>query len=367
MSPSNNKAASLLHKQQKPFQISPAPLPVPTSTQILIKVHALAINPCDAGIQNLGIIWEEFPVVIGCDVAGIIVEIGSDVDDDDEQKKKFKVGDRVLACVEFGAFQEFCTADVQLISKIPENVGFEEAAVLPVAIVTAAVSLFEKENMGLEMPVLEPKVRGEVVLVWGASSSVGSCAVQLLRAAGYEVFATAGKANLQYCQDLGASRVLDYKNADVEGNIVEAIETSGLNFAGVFSAIIDLDVLKTCVKIADRFGLDKESRVVGTVIPPGMPMFPLPEVPEGLRLTFCKGPSGLLPNSVLRGIFGWEKQVMTDVGPRIFGDWMFGALESGLLKCKPDPFVVGKGLESVQEACDLMSQGVSARKLVVEL
>lgn len=154
-----NKAAWLQSKQQKPFHISSAPVPSPSPRQILIKIHAMAINPCDAGIQNLGIIWEEFPVVIGSDLAGEVVEIGFSV-------TNFKVGDRVLACVEKGAFQEYCVAETELVAKIPDDVSYTQAAVLPLGMSTAAVSLFEEENMGLELPRLKREKRERVVLVW---------------------------------------------------------------------------------------------------------------------------------------------------------------------------------------------------------
>lgn len=195
---------------------------------------------------------------------------------------------------------------------------------------------------------------------------MGSCAIQMLHAAGYEVLAVAGASNAQYCIDLGAKRVFDHRSENVERELIDAMQASGRDFAGVFSAIIDLEVLDVCIRIAKEVGHDDHSRTVGTVIPPDGP-FPLPELPEGIKLAFCKGPVDFLPESKLAKMFGWENRKPTRVGPKLFEKWIPAALESGQLKCMPQPFVVGHGLESLQEACDLMSKGVSAKKLVVVL
>ena len=268
--------------------------------------------------------------------------------------------------MEAGAFQQYCTARVELVAKISEHVSYAHGSVLGLGTATAACTLFQPDTMALDMPKLEPQPNGKIVLVWGGSSSVGSCAIQMLHAAGYEVVAVAGESNAQYCMDLGAQYVFDHKREVVESEIVAHIQASGKEFAGVFSAIIDLKVLDICVRIADKLGHNDRSRTVGTVIPPGGP-FPLPDLPDGVALAFCKGPVDFLPDSKLAQIFGWEKKPPTNVGPELFEKWIPGALESGLLKCMPQPFVVGHGLEYLQEACDLMAKGVSAKKLVVVL
>lgn len=73
------------------------------------------------------------------------------------------------------------------------------------------MSIFHPINLALNPPQLEPKKNGKVVLAWGASSSVGACGVQMIKAAGYEVAATASAANEAFCKDIGADYFFDYK------------------------------------------------------------------------------------------------------------------------------------------------------------
>ncbi|PPJ49857.1 hypothetical protein CBER1_05003 [Cercospora berteroae] len=358
-----NTAAWLPAKQARPFQIGPADIPTLKPGEVLIKVHAVAINPADAGIQNLGLLWEKYPVIIGCDLAGEVVDVGDEVD----SSRNIRKGDRVLACVEKGAFQQYCAAAVELVAKIPEHVSYTQASVLPAGLSTAVVSLFHEEGMRLELPSLEPKSNGQVIVVWGGSSSVGSCGIQLLVAAGYGVFATAGARNATYCEELGATRVFDYTKDGIEEEIVEAVQGSGKKFGGIFSAIMTLDVLNMVVRLADKLGHDEQSRTVGTVVPPDMPGFPLPELPSGVTLAFCRGPTAFVQESELAAMLGWSKRPASHIGRAVFEEWLTPALEAGLLKCKPEAQVVGRGLEKVQDACDMMSNGVSATKVVVVL
>ncbi|KAI5356650.1 putative GroES-like superfamily, alcohol dehydrogenase-like, NAD(P)-binding domain superfamily [Septoria linicola] len=357
-----NTAAWLMSKQERPLVIAEAPIPAPKPRGVLIRVHAIALNPVDAAIQNAGLLWEEYPLIIGSDLAGKIVEVGSEA-----EAAGFRVGDRVLAGVEKGAFQEYCSADIGLVAKIPEHVSYAQGCVLPMGISTAAVTLFHAENMALDLPQVEPKANGQVVVVWGGSSSVGSCGIQMLCAAGYQVIGVAGASNFQYCKELGASHVFDHKSDNVEQDLIAALEASGKKFAGVFSAIMGLEVLRACVRIADKLGHVNKSRIVGTVVPPDMPMFPLPNPPAGVRYAYCRGPTDFLPDSAIRDIFGWDTKPMAGLKEAVFAKWLPLALRSGQLKCKPEPFIVGRGLDSLQDACDLMAKGVSAQKLVVEL
>lgn len=78
----------------------------------------------------------------------------------------------------------------------------------------------------------------------------------MLHAAGYEVVAIAGASNAQYCKELGALHVFDHKSENVKHEIFSGIQASGKDFAGVFSAIIDMGVLDTCVRIAKVLGHD---------------------------------------------------------------------------------------------------------------
>ncbi|MFA9218697.1 MAG: zinc-binding alcohol dehydrogenase family protein, partial [Sphingomonadaceae bacterium] len=173
----------------------------PGAGEILVKVRALAVNPFDRYVQAAGDVITghlAYPAVLGTDVAGEVVAVGSGVN-------RFRIGDRVLghaAGLERnrnqaaeGGFQELVLLMAHMASPIPDALSFEDAAVLPLGLSTAASGLFQKDYLALAPPRVEPVLTGEIVLVWGGASSVGSNAIQLARAAGYEVATTCSPAN----------------------------------------------------------------------------------------------------------------------------------------------------------------------------
>lgn len=269
-----------------PFKVDAAPMPEPDANEVVIRTHAVAINPVDAYIQKLGIIAEEFPTVVGCDVAGEITAVGSDV-------KRFQPGDRVLAALDFeakrsnkGSFQLYCAAFEALAAKLPDNVGFSQACVLPLALSTAATGLFRKGSLALSYPQVDPKPNGKAFLVWGGSSSVGSCAIQLAKAAGYEVATTCSSRNFDYCKRVGADHVFDHTTDSVVEDVVNALK--GKEFAGVFDAVMPPETIIKSVEIAHQLGGNKH---VATVLV-GPPHMMVPEgMHEDVEISYGKSPA----------------------------------------------------------------------------
>lgn len=120
---------------------------------------------------------------MGMDIAGTVVEVGPGI-------MEFAKGDRVAAIApaltmqkkEYGGFQLYTVVPTNLVSRIPDNIAFTEAAVLPLGLVTAANGLFEPGNLGLKPPSTsistDPAANeGKAILIWGGSGSVGSCAI----------------------------------------------------------------------------------------------------------------------------------------------------------------------------------------------
>ena len=170
--------------------------------------------------------WTTYPCVLGSDVAGEVVEVGKDV-------TRFRTGDRVTGLAlgltsnraAEGAFQAYTVLPVHLTSPIPENLSFESASVISLGLSTAACGLFQKEYLALQFPSAPPKKStGKTVLIWGGSTSVGSNAIQLAVAAGYEVITTASPKNFDYVKKLGASHAFDYKNETVVANLIDALK-----------------------------------------------------------------------------------------------------------------------------------------------
>jgi NADPH:quinone reductase-like Zn-dependent oxidoreductase len=174
--------AAWLPAHGKPLEVKAAPYTSPQSNEIVIKVGAVAVNPVDWAIQDLGpnlFPWIKYPIIVGSDVAGEVAEVGPGV-------SRFKVGDRVVGHglgvrnnpPEAG-FQLYTVLKVQMVSPIPSSLSYESASVLPLGLSTAACGLFMKDYLALEYPSVPPKPTGKSLLVWGGATSVGSNAIQL--------------------------------------------------------------------------------------------------------------------------------------------------------------------------------------------
>lgn len=254
-----------------------------------------------------------------------------------------------------GGFQLFVKAGEHNVAKIPNFVSYAEASVLPLCITTAATALFDKENLGLPLPQLEPKSWGKVILIWGGSSTVGALAIQMVVAAGFDVATTASTQNLEHLRSLGAKYVFDRNKDTVIEDIITALK--GIEFGGCLVAtafsndapentnLESPDILH-CGEIAKNLGGNMFVQTVKAP-PPAMPLT------EGL-------PEGVQTANV------WGTKILNSE-PSIWGDWIPGALSNGLLKCAPPPLVYGEGLGSLQGACDRWEKGISFQKVVVTL
>lgn len=282
-----NKAAWQKTFKGRPFVIEEAPMPSATPDQIIIKTRAIGINPADAAVQNLGMVYDasKHPLILGLDVAGEVYAVGSNI-------TQFRPGDRVCGYSvdmtpeiesQRGSFQLYCAVKAGLVGKIPDNVSFSEASVFPSCLSVAAYSMFLKDTMGLQLPPLNGSADSneQVLVVWGGSSVVGSCAVQMARLAGYEVIATASEMNFEHCRELGAAQVYDYKSCSAVEDIVAACREKV--FAGVLVAYFNNDSTIAASKIAAQLSGNK---IVGTVVPQHMAV---PEgVAEGVNITASK-------------------------------------------------------------------------------
>ena len=274
-----NKAAWLKEKQAYPFKIDDAPMPEPGPHDITIKVRAVAINPVDMAVQAMGIMYEEYPRILGIDAAGEVVAVGSEV-------TSFQIGDRVIGSFnEYlegkGVFQLYCNLLDSLTAKLPGHVDFKYGCVLPLAMCTACTGLFEDYNLGLPYPEVNHEPVNKVVLVWGGASSVGSCGIQAAKAAGLEVATTASAKNADYCKGIGADYVFDYKTETLVDDVVATLK--GKDFAGVFAAVMGEDVYAKSAEIAIQLG---GKQMVATVLPPQM-KYDKP-LPGGVEIGYSK-------------------------------------------------------------------------------
>jgi len=186
------------------------PSPEPAADEVLIEVAYAAVNPVDWKIREgmlAGMFPHEFPVILGWDAAGTVKDTGKNV-------TGFRIGDRVHAyCrkpkVRFGTYAEFVTMNQAAVAPMPKNVGFAEAACIPLAGLTAWQSLFDAAKIQA----------GDKVLIHAGAGGVGSFAIQFAKHTGAEVLTTAGGDNHVYVKSLGADVVIDY----TKENFIDAV------------------------------------------------------------------------------------------------------------------------------------------------
>jgi NADPH:quinone reductase len=181
--------------------------PVPSEGQILIKVAAAGVNRPDI-LQRQGGYPPPpgAPLTPGLEVAGEVVEIGS-------HTKRYKAGDQVCALVPGGGYAEFCVAAEDNALPIPPGMALIEAAGLPETYFTVWTNVFQRGRLKA----------GEIFLVHGGSSGIGSTAIMLAKQFGARVIATAGSSEkCDACLKLGADMAINYRTQDFVGVLREA-------------------------------------------------------------------------------------------------------------------------------------------------
>jgi NADPH:quinone reductase-like Zn-dependent oxidoreductase len=183
--------------------------PEPKSDEVLVQTRAAAVNPVDWKIRDgMGETFGlQLPIVLGCEIAGTIEKVGSDVRD-------FQKGAAVYGYVSLqrnGGYAEYTIAKTDEIAPKPENLDFENAAAVPVGALTSWQAIFDTANLQ----------DGQRILITGASGGVGSMAVQLAKAKGAFVIATASGKNEEFVRSLGADEFVDYTREKFEGRVRE--------------------------------------------------------------------------------------------------------------------------------------------------
>lgn len=234
-----------------------APRPTVGRADVLIRVQAAAVNPLDwklrAGIYPLEP-PHTFPWIPGFDVAGIIEEVGSDV-------QNFTVGDAVYGSPDGGGYAEYAVIPANEVAHKPHSVDFVQAAALPIVGLTAWQGIFATAALQA----------GQTILIHGAAGGVGSIAVQLAKWHGAQVIGTASAHNLAFLRQLGADEVIDY-NATRFEEVVKAVDvvydTVGgetlqrswtvLKPGGVLLSIVD----EPSPELAAAYGVQAQATVV---------------------------------------------------------------------------------------------------------
>jgi NADPH2:quinone reductase len=203
------------------FEERDLPRPEAGPGEVLVRVVASGTNPVDAKIRAAGD-WSRIkpPAVLGYDAAGVVEAVGPGVAD-------FAAGDEVFYTPEIfgnqlGTYAELNVVPARILARKPRRVSFEAAAAVPLAGGTAYEAIVRRL-------AVRP---GETVLIHGGAGGVGSFAVQIARASGARVIATAGAENLDTVRRLGAEVAIDYRKEDAAA--VALRETAGVGVDAVF-------------------------------------------------------------------------------------------------------------------------------------
>jgi NADPH:quinone reductase-like Zn-dependent oxidoreductase len=185
------------------LKLEDVPVPEPKENEILVRVIASGVNPADPLILN-GKYAKEFgthlPLVLGYDIAGVVVKTGSKI-------AKLKIGDPVYAYLLWGGgWAEYCISNESESAIKPKSLSFSDAAAVPLAALTAWQALIDIGKIQ----------SGQTVLIHGGSGGVGSFAIQIAKARGARVIATASTANQDLLKQLGADVAIDYTNQKFE-------------------------------------------------------------------------------------------------------------------------------------------------------
>lgn len=343
----------------QPFVVQSRDTPKPGPNELLVAVKSVALNPADAIMRDQGLFITTYPTVTGFDMSGLVLEVGNKV-----PEEIFLPGITRVAVYsasvwkscdpDYGVFQERCLVPWQHAVPLPDKaLSWDHAATLPVA-VQVPLSAWD----ALEIPRLGEgrialKEKKEALLIWGASSSVGTMGVQTAQllcedfsSSFTSVYATAGLANTKYVASLGADRIFDYKDARVVENVVSAAKRDGLVIRHCFLATGDL---APCQQILNSFvgGGEKAKIASAPLIPPDA------QVVDGVETIF------LMPSSVEEERLEQFRYWMST--------WLLENLGKGAIRPSPEPKVVGNGLAAINYGLDMLLQGVSCTKLVVEV
>ncbi|KFC22174.1 NADP-dependent oxidoreductase [Epilithonimonas lactis] len=187
------------------LELTEVPKPSIKVNQVLVEIHSASVNQLDSKLKSgefKMMLPYKLPLILGHDVAGIVIEVGSKV-------KNLKIGDEVFSRVpdfQIGAFAEYIAIDEDFVAPKPKNISMEEAASIPLVGLTVWQAFIEKANLR----------KGQKVFIQAGSGGVGTFAIQLAKHLGAFVATTTSEKNIEFVKQLGADLVIDYKTQDFE-------------------------------------------------------------------------------------------------------------------------------------------------------
>lgn len=196
------------------LEVADVPPPEMRPDDLIVRVHAAGVNRADLTHRRGGYGRPNFgdSTIMGLEIAGVVLQAGSAV-------RGFKVGDRVMGVVGGGAYAEVARLDWRMALPVPDALDYVHAAAIPEVFVTAHEAMLHLGRLRA----------GDSVLIHAAAGGVGSAAVQLARATGATVYATAEASKLAQVQQLGADCVIDYRTQDYARVVAEHTSKRGVD------------------------------------------------------------------------------------------------------------------------------------------
>ncbi|KAI4261686.1 MAG: hypothetical protein L6R42_003118 [Xanthoria sp. 1 TBL-2021] len=301
-----SNTAAVIPEAKACLQIQDRPILQPQGSEILVKNAAIATNPVDWKIQRPRLVHIEYPNKSSVSRKERVTGFATAISNQDPNH---------------GAFQQYTLLNDNATARVPDSMSFKEGAILPMAIATAGVGIFL--DLGIPRPTGTEKQSGGF-LVWGASSSIGSAAVQIARSLGYAVYAVASPRHHSKTREYGASHVFDYNDSNVLVNIANTARGGlGARTAGRREAGDNASLPETAKK------------------------------PDNVEISATLAP-----------------RINTDskeFGTRLFNDFLERSLVDKTFVPSPAIEKVEGGIASVQKALDLHGRGLSGKKLVISL
>ncbi|KII90674.1 hypothetical protein PLICRDRAFT_174057 [Plicaturopsis crispa FD-325 SS-3] len=325
--------------------------------ELIIRVRAVGLNPTDWK-HTLGD-WGKPGFVVGCDSAGDVVKVGSDV-------KHIKVGDRVAGFTygtnqtNNGSYAEYVRFDSAVTFKLPEGMSYEEAASFPIPHLTAVQAFYMRLSLPLPSPVSSNAKPGPTVLIWGGSTAVGHHAVQLARLSNAHVLATASAAAHEDLKAIGASECFDYRDPRVSHSIRaagDAHSPDGVKYA--FDTVCEKGSTEACIDAIGPSG----GRVITTLPVSDEVKNRRADVSVEFTLVYCElgkalNFAGVVPFPAMPEDRTRALAYVSSTFPALFSQ-LGGGIKPQKLRRLPG------GLEGIGEGLQIMKDGAYGREKLV--
>lgn len=307
---------------------------IATPTQVKVKLHAAGVNPIDTKLRARGLFYgAQPPAILGCDGAGEVVEVGSEV-------TRFQPGDQVWFCHgglgrEPGNYAQFTVLEESRAEFKPARVDMVHAAAGPLVLITAWEALYDRGRLE----------EGQDVLIHGGAGGVGHVAIQLAKIRGARVITTvSSQEKADFARSLGADAVINYREQEVEAAVMELTEGRGVDL--VFDTV-GPEVFRNSIPLLAEYG------TLVTILDPADGLVTAEARNKNLTIAFT-----LMLTPALKDL----PEALAHQGEilRRCGEWMTeGRLEVKVSHTFP--------LEQAAEAHRLIEQGHTQGKIVLEI